>query len=77
MAAKINPNIIYWAIPKCVSHLISSKIMQEANFHGSRVEEVSVYPGTMFVSTVALKLGSLSYLTHHINYTVGFLLCYF
>jgi len=62
MAAKSSSTILYWMIPKCVSHLISSKIMQHASLHGSKVKEVSVYPGTLFVSASNLKLGSLSFL---------------
>ena len=61
-AAKSNSTILYWMIPKCVSHLISSKIMQDTSLHGSRVEELSIYPGTLFVSANTLKLGSLSFL---------------
>ena len=61
-AAKSSSTILYWMIPKCVSHLISSKIMQDTSLHGSRVEELSIYPGTLFVSANTLKLGSLSFL---------------
>ena len=60
-AAKSSSTILYWMIPKCVSHLISSKIMQDTIVHGSRVEELSIYPGTLFSANI-LKLGSLSFL---------------
>ena len=73
MAAKSSLNILYWMIPKCISHLISSKIMQDINLHESRIEEISVYPGTLFVSTGALKLGSLSFLTQ-INQLVSYVI---
>jgi len=62
MAAKNSSTILYWMIPKCVSHLISSKIMQDASLHVGKIEEISVYPGTLFVSASNLKLGSLSFL---------------
>ena len=62
-AAKSSSTILYWMIPKCVSHLISFKIMQDTSLHGSRVEELSIYPGTLFVSANTLKLGSLSFLS--------------
>jgi len=62
MAAKSSSTILYWMIPKCVSHLISSKIMQDGSLHVGKVEEISVYPGTLFVSASNLKLGSLSFL---------------
>ena len=61
-AAKSGSTILYWMIPKCVSHLINSKIMQEPSLHASRVEELSIYPGTLFISVTTLKLGSLSFL---------------
>ena len=62
MAMESGTNILYWMIPKCISHLISSKIIQDPSLHGSRVQEVCVYPGTLFVSVNVLKLGSLSFL---------------
>lgn len=62
-AAKSSSTILYWMIPKCVSHLISFKIMQDTSLHESRVEELSIYPGTLFVSANTLKLGSLSFLS--------------
>ena len=62
MAAKNSPTILYWMIPKCISHLISSKIMQLPSLYGDRIQEVCVYPGTLFVSASALNLGSLSFL---------------
>ena len=62
MAVESNTNILYWIIPKCISHLISSKIMQDPSLHGGRVQEVSVYPGTLFISVSVLTLGSLSFL---------------
>ena len=62
MAAKSSSTILYWMIPKSVSHLISSKIMQDPSLHGSRVVELSIHPGTLFVTANTLKLGSLSFL---------------
>ena len=29
--------------------------MQDVNLHESRIEEISIYPGTLFVSTVAFE----------------------
>ena len=70
MAAKSCQSILYWMIPKCVCHLISSTIMQDVSSTGIRVEEISVYPDTLFVSTSGLKLGPLTFLTQ-INHTVS------
>ena len=62
MAAKSSSTILYWVVPKCITHLISSQIMQDPSVHGNTVEEVSIYPGTLFVNGSALKIGSLSFL---------------
>ena len=62
MAAKSSPTILYWVVPKCITHLISSHIMQDPSLHDNKVEEVSIYPGTLFVNASTLKLGSLSFL---------------
>ena len=62
MAAKNSSTILYWVVPKCITHLISSRIMQDTSLHGNTVEEVSIYPGTLFVNANALKIGSLSFL---------------
>ena len=63
MAVESTTSILYWIIPKCISHLISSKIMQVPSYHGDRIQEVSVYPGTLFISVSVLNLGSLSFLS--------------
>ena len=70
LAAKSSSTILYWIIPKCIGHLINSKIMQDHTLHASRVEEISVYPGTLFVSASNLNVGSLSFLSQ-INDTVS------
>ena len=76
MAAKSSSTILYWMIPKCISHLISSKIMQDSSLHGGRVQEICVYPGTLFVRADSLKLGSLSFLNqvnHMVSYVISFM----
>ena len=70
MAAKSSPAILYWLIPKCIRHLIDFKFMQDSSLHGSRVQEVCVYPGTLFVCADILKLGSLSFL-NEVDHTVS------
>ena len=70
-AAKSSSAILYWLIPKCVSHLIDFKVIQHSSVHGSGVQEVCVYPGTLFVSVDNLKLGSLSFLSD-IDHMVSF-----
>ena len=71
MATKSCQNILYWMIPKCVFHLISSKIIQDVSVSGIRVEEISVYPDTLYVSVSGLKLGTLTFLTQ-INHSVSY-----
>ena len=71
MAAKSCQNILYWMIHKCVCHLISSTILQDVSPTGIRVEEISVYPDALFVSTsTGIKLGPLTFLTQ-INHMVS------
>ena len=68
VAAKRSSTILYWMVPKCVSHLISPKIFHETSLHDGRVQEVCIYPGTLFVSsTYTLKLGSLSFLNQMVR----------
>ena len=85
MAVKDSPTTVYWMIAKCISHLINSKILQDYSLHDSIVQEVCVYPGTLFISANALKIGSLSFLSE-INEMVSltvhesmflFTFCYF
>ena len=61
-AAKSSSTILYWVVPKCITHLISSQIMQDPSLCEKKVEEISIYPGTLFVNASTLKLGSLSFL---------------
>ena len=60
MAAKRYSTTLYWLITKRVSNLINSKITQEPSFLGDRVQEICIYPGTLFVAST-LKIGSLSF----------------
>ena len=60
-AAKKSSAILYWMIPKCISHLIT-KLVHHSSFNDRRVQEICVYPGTLFVSASSLQLGSLSFL---------------
>ena len=73
MAAKSSSAILYWLIPKCIRHLIDFKFTQDSSLHGSRVQEVCIYPGTLFVSADLLKLGSLSFL-NEVDHTVSYML---
>ena len=63
MAAKSSSGILYWIVPKSIAHLINSKIMQDPGIYGSRIQELSIWPGTLFVNASSLQLGSLSFLS--------------
>ena len=55
--------IIYWSIPKCVVSVIATNITQiSSDLHNSGIMELSIYPGFMFLTSSALRVGSLSYL---------------
>jgi len=62
MAANSSSTFLYWMIPKCVSHLIGSKIMQDSSVDGGIVEEIPVYSGTLFFGADTLKFRSSSFL---------------
>ena len=66
IAVKSTLSIFYWMVPKSIAHLINSKIMQDPR---SGVQELSIWPGTLFVNASTLQLGSLSFLSH-ISHTV-------
>ena len=63
MAAKCSLGILYWMVPKCIVHLINSKIIQDPGVYESRVQELAIWPGTLFVNASSLQLGSLSFLS--------------
>ena len=62
MAAKSSSTILYWVVPRSITHLINSQVIQDPSLYGNKVQEVSIYPGTLFVSASTLKVGSLSFL---------------
>ena len=67
VAVKRGSTILYWMIPKCISHLISSKIIQDCSFYDGKIQEICVYPGTLFVSADILQIGPLSFLSQTNN----------
>ena len=60
-AAEKSSAILYWIIPKCISNLIT-KLIHHSSLYDTRIKEICVYPGTLFVSANSLQLGSLSFL---------------
>ena len=64
LAARPNPTIIYWTIPKCVVELISSKVPVHSDYLYSRgVLEVLVYakPLITIATSDDAKIGSLAF----------------
>ena len=61
-ATKKSSAILYWMIPKCISHLITKLMQHDSSFFDQRIIEICVYPGTLFVSANSLQLGSLSFI---------------
>ena len=64
--AKTDLTIIYWMIPKTVTHLIAANALQFQNhYHQNGILELAVYPGAVFCTASALKVGPLSFLSQN------------
>ena len=60
--AKTSHTIIYWTIPKHVASLITSNALQNQHyFHQNGVQQVAVYPGTVFATGSSLTVGPFSF----------------
>ena len=61
--AKTNHTIIYWMIPKSITHLITANALQfQSYFHQNGILQLAVYPGALLSTESALKVGPLSFL---------------
>ena len=64
LAAKKSSTILYWTIPKNIVSLITSNITQQSShLHENGILELSVYPGSLFVTSSSLQVGSFSFFT--------------
>ena len=64
LAAKRSPTILYWIIPKCIGSVITTRISQQSSYlYQNSIVELSIYPGSVFLTTSSLKVGSLSFFT--------------
>ena len=62
--AKSNLIILYWMVPKNVTHLITASALQFQNYyHQHGILELAMYPGTVVFTGGILKVGSLSFLS--------------
>ena len=63
LAARADPTVLYWSIPKCVVSLVITKVLEYRKaFHEEMISEVSIYPTTRIVTSSDRVLGSLVYL---------------
>ena len=60
--AKTTSTILYWMIPKSITHLITANASQFHNYyHQKGILQLAVYPGTVLCTGSALKVGPLSF----------------
>ena len=60
--AKTDLTIIYWMIPRNVAHLIAANTLQfQTHYHQNGILQLAVYPGAVFCTGSALKVGPLSF----------------
>jgi len=64
LAARADPTVLYWTIPKCIVSLVITKVLEYHKiFHNEMIREVSVYPAIRIVTGSGRLLGSLVYLS--------------
>ena len=62
LAARQNPTIIYWTIPRCVVELISIKVLVHSDYLYTRgILEVLVYPKPLLATSDDVRIGSLAF----------------
>ena len=62
LLAVANSAIIYWMIPKSITHLITANAVLFQNcFHCNGILQLAVYPGALFCTGSILKVGPLSF----------------
>ena len=60
--AQSDLTIIYWMIPRNVAHLIAANALQfQTHYHQNGLLQLAVYPGAVFCTGSALKVGPLSF----------------
>jgi len=79
LAANCTP-ALYWMIPKCVVSVITSNIAQKRILlHQNDIMDLSIYPGLIYATSNALRIGSLSFLGTYnleVNYCVVLMTLY-
>jgi len=60
--AKTNSTILYWMIPKNISHIITANASQfQTYYHQKGILQLAVYPGAVVCTGSVLKVGPLSF----------------
>ena len=60
--AETSHTILYWTIPKHVTSLLASKVLQHQNYlNQNGIQQVAVYPGTALVTGSALTVGPFAF----------------
>ena len=68
LAAKVNPLVLYWMIPKSVVPFVSSGLHDHLDYLKDKgVAEVAMYPNTIFFSNGDLNVGSFALLSKKVS----------
>ena len=64
LAARADPTVIYWSIPKCVVSLVVTKVLEyHKAIHDGMISEVCIYPSIRIATGSGRILGPLAYLS--------------
>ena len=62
LAARSDPTILYWTIPKCVVYLINTNVLLHSEYFYSRgILEILVYPNLLLTTGDEVCFGSLAF----------------
>lgn len=68
LAARADPTVLYWTIPKCVVSLVITKVLEyHKTFYNEMIYEVSIYPTIRIATSSGRMLGSLVYLSPNVS----------
>jgi len=70
--------ILYWMIPKSVVSVITANIAQQRGFlHHNGILELSIYPGLIYATSNAVRVGPLSFLNHYVDLEVLYIVLWY
>lgn len=68
LAARADPTVLYWSVPRCVVSLIVTKVLEyHKAFHDEMISEVCVHPSIRITTRSGRVLGSLVYLSPNMS----------